>query len=236
MAISDNSRQVVHQELALDTYLRTLLEELPAFEPEPAPEPEIAPAQLPVSLLKPATSPAVKSPVHRENAVKPKPVPQESATVALPLAVMPEWAQHEFQAIFFKVGQLILATPLTELSRTLKFNRVVTKIPGQPSWFMGLVQDQDKKIGILDTGQLILGKAQGLKRNLTEQPFKSMLVTQDGNWALACDELLSIGKLVPEQVRWRTNRQSRPWLIGTVIEELTAVIDVNQLTPRRKNR
>ena len=233
MAISDGSRQLVHQELALDTYLRTLLEELP-LELDPESRCEAVPA--PDLEPKPGTGLTVTRSEKQTETARPEAPSQEMAAVTMPLAVMPEWAHYEFQAIFFKVGKLILATPLTELSRTLKFNRVVTKLPGQPSWFLGLLEDQNKKIGILDSAQLILGKSQGQKRNLTEQPFKSMLVTQDGNWALACDELLSIAKVMPEQVRWRTNRQSRPWLIGTVIEELTAVIDVNQLTPRRKTR
>jgi purine-binding chemotaxis protein CheW len=51
---------------------------------------------------------------------------------------------------------------------------------------------------------------------------------------LACDEILSIGKLKPDTVRWRTNRQTKTWLIGTVIEELTAVVDLRQLVPHRK--
>ncbi|MGR9117018.1 MAG: chemotaxis protein CheW [Gammaproteobacteria bacterium] len=233
MTASKNSQRIVHQELALDTYLKTLLEELPDLEA--APEPELAPVQMLAPRLKSVTDVPAASSEKQQTIAKPQPALEQSAKPASPLAVMPEWSQHEFQAIFFKVGQLILASPLTELSRTIKFDRAVTKIPGQPSWFLGLFEDQSKKIGILDTGQLILGKAQGQKRDLIEQPFKSMLVTQDGNWALACDELLSIGKLMPEQVRWRTNRQNRPWLIGTVIEQLTAVIDVNQLTPRRKS-
>ncbi|PKM11702.1 MAG: chemotaxis protein CheW [Gammaproteobacteria bacterium HGW-Gammaproteobacteria-3] len=232
MAVSlNNAPHILHQELALDTYLKTLLEELPVAVPSPPPE---ATPATPPRTLQPVTKPLVKNPVKQPQTLKAKAVRQEFPPCALPLAVMPEWAQHEFQAIFFKVGPLILATPLTELSRTLKFGRVITKIPKQPSWFMGLLEDQGKKIGILDTSQLILGKSKSLNRDLIEQPFKSMLVTQDGNWALACDEVLSIAKVTPEQVRWRTDRQSRPWLIGTVIEELTAVIDVSRLTPRRK--
>ena len=222
MAGTDNEPRLVQQELALDTYLRTLLEDLPA--PEPSSEPAMPQAEL--AQPGPAMQPEL-GPVEAADG-------QAASAVKFPLAVMPEWAQQEFQAIFFKVGPLTLATPLTELMRTIKLDRPVTKIPGQPSWFLGLLEDQRRKIGILDARPLILGKSEGLKRERVEQPFKSLLLTRDGQWALACDELLSIGKLKTEQVRWRTRRERRPWLIGTVIEQLTAVIDVNQLTPRRK--
>ena len=72
-------------------------------------------------------------------------------------------------------------------------------------------------------------------RNLDERPFSRILITQDKKWGLACDEILSIGKIKPDRVRWRTVRLKKPWLIGTVIEELTAIVDVKQLAPHRKN-
>ncbi|PKM34988.1 MAG: chemotaxis protein CheW [Gammaproteobacteria bacterium HGW-Gammaproteobacteria-10] len=227
----DVEQQIIHQELALDSYLKTLLEEMPTEESEvimpSVPEIKASVPKMRVeSKIKEKSDTVAKMPALVELQLVPKPT--------MPLAVMPTWAQYEFQALFFRIGQLILATPLVELSRAIKFDKRITKIPGQPSWFIGLLEDQERKIGILDSGQLILGKGYANKRDLIEQPFKSMLITQDGNWGLACDELLSIGKVRPEQVRWRTNRKQRPWLIGTVIEELTAVIDVKQLTPRRK--
>jgi purine-binding chemotaxis protein CheW len=137
--------------------------------------------------------------------------------------------------LFFKVDQLILATPLIELCRTIKLERKPSKIPGQPSWFLGLLDEHDCRIGVLDTGQLVFGKTRGSQRDLEENPFKRVLITQDKKWGLACDEIISIGNLKPEKVRWRTIRQKKPWLIGTVIEELTAIIDVKQLVPHRKN-
>ncbi len=230
---SEIEQQIIHQELALDSYLKTLLDEMPAEDSDAITQsaPEInepVPKTSVKSKVKEKSEFIVKTPALVELQLIPKPT--------MPLAVMPPWAQYEFQALFFKIGQLILATPLVELSRAVKFDKTITKIPGQPSWFIGLLEDQERKIGILDSGQLILGKGYANKRDLIEQPFKSMLITQDGNWGLACDELLSIGKVRPEQVRWRTNRKQRPWLIGTVIEELTAVIDVKQLTPRRKGK
>ena len=170
-----------------------------------------------------------------EPELKVVPVEQPKSKPIRPLSVMPEWSQKEFQALLFRVDHLILATPLTELSRTLLFTRKPTKIPIQPSWFLGLLEDQGKKVGILDTGQLIFGKLRGGNRDLTERPFSNLLISRDGNWGLACDEVLAITKIVPDKVRWRTFRKKRPWLIGTVIDELTAVIDITQLVPRKKS-
>ena len=225
-------KQIIQQGLALDAYLRTLLDEVPE-------------ADAPVEFAeeKPAVRTSPKPQAERidriETAVAVIPrqailVQPENPAKLQALSVMPEWAQNEFQALFFRVDQLILATPLVELSRTIKMERKPGKIPGQPSWFLGLLDEHDCRIGVLDTGQLIFGKSRGGLRNLEENPFRRILITQDKKWGLACDEILSIGKLKPEKVRWRTIRQKKPWLIGTVIEELTAIVDVTQLVPHRK--
>jgi len=226
-------QHIVHERLALDAYLKTLLDGVPEATAE-----EIETREKPVIAHSSLVEPVAVEPVIQE---QPKVQLLQDALVAFenpaklhPLSVMPEWAHQEFQALFFKVEHLILATPLVELSRTIKNDRKPGKIPGQPSWFMGLLDEQDSRIGVLDTGQLIFGKNRGSQRDTESQPFKSILITQDNRWGLACDEILSIGKLKPEKVRWRTNRQKRPWLIGTVIEELTAIVDLQELVPHRK--
>ena len=222
-------QQIVQQKLALDAYLSTLLDEVP----EAVPSDERA--GVVTKPLEKAAEPAIQQviatqPLQNERVAFEKPVKLH------PLSVMPDWAQHEFQALFFKVEHLILAAPLTDLSRTIKIDRKPGKIPGQPSWFLGLLDENDSRIGVLDTGQLIFGKLRGSQRDLEANPFKSILITQDKRWGLACDEILSIGKLKPDKVRWRTSRQKKPWLIGTVIEELTAIIDLQELVPHRKRK
>lgn len=225
--------KIVQQSLALDAYLSTLLEEVPEADVSGA-QSQLVARQVEKAKEAPKTSVIVSQPaitsVPNDLAVF------EQPSKVHPLSVMPEWAQHEFQALFFKVEHLILATPLIELSRTIKIDRSPGKIPGQPSWFMGLLDENDSRIGVLDTGQLLFGKLRGSQRDLEANPFKSILVTHDRRWGLACDEILSIGKLKPEKVRWRTSRQKRPWLIGTVIEELTAIVDLQELVPHRKRQ
>lgn len=225
-------QEIVLQELALDAYLSRLLDEIPELDDEESNTVE--------TRAKSVTKP-VHTTVQPVNKIKAQVQATQQSLAVLetpakmhPLSVMPNWAQHEFQALFFKLEHLILATPLTELSRAIKIEQKPGKIPGQPSWFIGLLDEHDSRVGVLDTGQLIFGKSRGGARNLETNPFKSILITQDKRWGLACDEILSIGRVKPEKVRWRTSRQKKPWLIGTVIEELTAIIDLQQLIPHRR--
>lgn len=223
-------QQIVQQQLALDAYLSKLLDDvseavLDGNESEGFKSIEDSVKELvqPVVIDR-----SLDRPLQSQSKASDKPV------VLHPLSVMPDWAQREFQALFFKVEHLVLATPLTALSRAIKIERKPGKIAGQPSWFLGLLDDQDNRIGVLDTGQLVFGKSRGGQRDLENNPFKRVLITHDNRWGLACDEVLSIGKLMPDKVRWRTSRIKKPWLIGTVIEELTAIVDLQELVPHRR--
>lgn len=234
MKQSNHTPQIVKQQLALDSYLSTLLENVPeAEELVEVIEAEVAVAsKLQTVPLREVPESQPAEPVATAPA---RLVVEENQATLHPLSVMPDWTQHEFQALFFKVEHLTLAAPLTELSRTIKIDRRIGQIPGQPSWFMGLLDDQDSRVGVLDTGQLIFGKLRGSQRDLVSNPFQRILITEDKRWGLACDEILSIGKLQPEKVRWRTSRQKRPWLIGTVIDELTVILDIQALVPHRRH-
>ena len=229
MGLKNTIQPLVQQEIALDTYLSKLLEDIPADGVLDQLEEKKSQQVIKKQIEKIKSKPAVNTNRQLNSVERPL-----EKTVN-PLAVMPEWAQHEFQALFFRVDQLILATPLVELLKTIKIDKQPTKISGQPSWFMGLLDVQELRVGILDMGQLVFGKTKGKQRDLKEKPFERILITLDGKWGLACDEVLSIGKVEPQKVRWRSMRKKRPWLIGTMIDELTTVIDVKQLVPYRSN-
>ena len=119
---------ILQQGLALDDYLRTLLEDIPEAGDEPRVEPP-----------KPRAESAPPRPLaKRETEVQPEILKKNETVLVQPenpaklhaLAVMPEWTRHEFQALFFKVDQLILAAPLVDLARTIKLERKPGKIPG----------------------------------------------------------------------------------------------------------
>ncbi|MCF7971540.1 MAG: chemotaxis protein CheW [Methylococcaceae bacterium] len=218
-------KQIVEQEFALDSYLATMLAEIPSTELIEEQEQQVKQAVPPVAEIQTL---AVKE--YDAELI----VDMASSQPIKALSVMPKYAQGEFSALFFKVGNLVLAAPLTDLSRAIKFDGKVTKIPQQPLWFMGLKAELEQKIGILNMAYLIQGKSRAGARDYQQEPFTHLILTEDGKWGLACDELLSIAKLVPEKIRWRTDRQNKPWLVGTVIEQLVVIVDINELVPKRK--
>jgi len=228
MGLKSCDQSIVHQELALDTYLSSLLEEIPTdFPIDDAfceQEKEKANQSQKKEIVEAKQKPLVDLQVKSE---------EQTEIIVNPLLVMPDWTQKEFQAIFFKVDKLIFAIPAIQILRIMKFEKEPTKVSGQPPWFIGLLDTQGQRVGVLDTRQLVSGKNKVQQKNCGMQSFDNLLITLDGKWGLVCGEVLSIETLTPEKVRWRAMRNNRPWLIGMLIDELATVIDVNFLVPNK---
>lgn len=135
----------------------------------------------------------------------------------------PIWAQNRFECLLFKVKGLTLAVPLVELGGIHKITKDPTPLFGQPKWFIGLLRTSQHNIRLVDTAQWVL--PEHITRRITT-PYTFAISIHNSEWGLACNEVAQAISLVPEQVRWRTQLGRRPWLAGTVIEHMCALIDV----------
>ncbi|SEI46088.1 purine-binding chemotaxis protein CheW [Allopseudospirillum japonicum] len=135
----------------------------------------------------------------------------------------PTWAQSRFECLLFKVKGLTLAVPLVELGGIHKITKDPTPLFGQPKWFIGLLRTSQHNIRLVDTAQWVL--PEHITRRITT-PYTFAISIHNSEWGLACNEVAQAISLVPEQVRWRTQLGRRPWLAGTVIEHMCALIDV----------
>jgi purine-binding chemotaxis protein CheW len=59
-----------------------------------------------------------------------------------------------------------------------------------------------------------------------KENFKFVIQLDRSDWGVACEEVAEAITLEPSQVKWRTDRSKRPWLAGTVIEHMCAILDV----------
>lgn len=135
----------------------------------------------------------------------------------------PVWAQERFECLLFKVKGLTLAVPLVELGGIIKIDREPTPLFGQPDWFMGMLRANDINVCMVDTAQWVLPPALIEKH---PEPYQLIIRIHDSVWGLSCNEVDRSISLEPDQVRWRTSLGKRPWLAGTVIEHMCALIDV----------
>jgi purine-binding chemotaxis protein CheW len=212
---------VVKQDEALSAYFEALLNDEPMMQPQTE-EP----------MIDALPEPIIELPVIAPPMVVPLDVPDEvEQTVEQPALAgtdgMPDWAEHEFQALLFTTSGLTLAVPLSELSGIQVWHgEKVTPMPGHVDWYLGLMQYRERSVPVIDTAQLVLPEER--LACLSGEPgerIQRIVFIGGGQWGLACDSVDQVITLSHEQVKWRSSRTKRRWLAGTVIEHMCAIID-----------
>ncbi|WP_460137500.1 CheW domain-containing protein [Pseudomonas sp. S1_E04] len=240
-------------QLALESYLDALLqdateEELPepvlALEPvlevpssssldefqlavleEQARDAHIAPTIVPVAA--PVVVPVVAPPqvvvepvvdVHLPPSITPPPVSGDDR---------PSWAAEPFECLLFDVAGLTLAVPLVCLGSIYSLEgQELTPLFGQPEWFLGILPSQAGNLKVLDTARWVMPDRY---RDDFRQGLQYVISVQGYEWGLAVHQVSRSLRLDPNEIKWRSHRGQRPWLAGTVIEHMCALLDVAEL-------
>lgn len=223
-------------QLTIQSYLDALLQE--ATEDLSVAEP-LSSAALPTAvdpLEQPSASPQAST---RQVASKPaqaksRPVAVElplarleaEAATALPLVEQPHWRDKPFEALLFDVGGLTLAVPLILLGTIHPLDGEITPLFGQPDWFLGIMPTSAGNLKVVDTARWVMPEryTPALRDNV-----RFVISVQGHDWGLAVHDVSQSVKLTLEQVKWRSQAGKRPWLAGTVIEHMCALVDVAAL-------
>jgi purine-binding chemotaxis protein CheW len=212
--------------------------EMPVAVPV-APVASVAPIAPPAERSAPVAPPVAKAaPV----APPPKtplqpPVATPAATIAAPVAAppsppliqaaRPNWGEEPFECLLFDVAGLTLAVPLVCLGTVHSLQgQELTPIFGQPDWFLGMLTTHSGNLKVLDTARWVMPERY---RDEFRDHLKFVITIQGYDWGLAVHQVDRSIHLHPDQVKWRTQRTQRPWLAGTVIEHMCALLDVAAL-------
>ncbi len=134
----------------------------------------------------------------------------------------PEWAHSRFECLLFKVAGLKLAVPLVTLGAIHQIDKKLISLPGQPDWFMGILQTNTSNIKVMDTAFCVMPE----KYQASYREGINYVITIHGfEWGITCHEILTSITLEPGDVKWRSNRGKRPWLAGTVIDQMCVLVD-----------
>ena len=241
----------------LDGLLQEATQELLWVEPEPepiAPLPVAEPVELDdfaAAVLEEQVRDAVVVPAVVVPLRAPDVVPAEAASVAdTPDAVAqplvqvhlpatpggqapvhsdgrPAWAAEPFECLLFDVAGLTLAVPLVCLGSIYSLaGRELTPLFGQPDWFLGILPSQSGNLKVLDTARWVMPDRY---RDDFREGLQYVISVQGYEWGLAVHQVSRSLRLHPNEIKWRTQRGQRPWLAGTVIEHMCALLDVAEL-------
>ena len=234
-------------QLALESYLDALLQEATAEELpepilvlEPTVEPEATLDEFQLAVLEEQARDAriVAAPV-----VVPTPPVVEAAVVVEPVVEVhlppsitpppvtgdgrPSWAAEPFECLLFDVAGLTLAVPLVCLGSIYSLEgQELTPLFGQPEWFLGILPSQAGNLKVLDTARWVMPDRY---RDDFRQGLQYVISVQGYEWGLAVHQVSRSLRLDPNEIKWRSHRGQRPWLAGTVIEHMCALLDVAEL-------
>ena len=179
--------------------------------PAPEPEPEIE-APAPQTLIPPVVE------VHLPPSNTPPPVETDGR---------PAWAADAFECLLFDVAGLTLAVPLVCLGSIYSLaGQELTPLFGQPEWFLGILPSQAGNLKVLDTARWVMPDRY---RDDFRQGLQYVISVQGYEWGLAVHQVSRSLRLDPNEIKWRSHRGQRPWLAGTVIEHMCALLDVAAL-------
>jgi len=150
---------------------------------------------------------------------------------AQPAALLPEgrpsWAEEPFECLLFDVAGLTLAVPLICLGSIYPLEgQELTPLFGQPDWFLGILPSQAGNLKVLDTARWVMPDRY---REDFREGLQYVISVQGYEWGLAVHQVSRSIRLDPAEVKWRSQRTQRPWLAGTVIEHMCALLDVAAL-------
>ncbi|MCU7645198.1 CheW domain-containing protein [Pseudomonas piscis] len=139
----------------------------------------------------------------------------------------PTWAAEPFECLLFDVAGLTLAVPLVCLGSIYSLaGQELTPLFGQPEWFLGILPSQAGNLKVLDTARWVMPDRY---RDDFRQGLQYVISVQGYEWGLAVHQVSRSLRLDPHEIKWRSHRGQRPWLAGTVIEHMCALLDVAEL-------
>ncbi|MCC9009003.1 CheW domain-containing protein [Pseudomonas putida] len=209
---------------------------LPFAEPRLAVLPSVVPVEAPVvtvveqEVLAEAAIPVLVEEQAVEPAVPLVDVHLPAPNLPVPPATVdgrPVWAAEPFECLLFDVAGLTLAVPLVCLGSIYNLaGQELTPLFGQPDWFLGILTCQAGNLKVLDTARWVMPDRY---RDDFRQGLNYVISVQGYEWGLAVHQVSRSLRLDPSEIKWRSQRGQRPWLAGTVIEHMCALLDVAAL-------
>lgn len=158
----------------------------------------------------------------REGSVGP-----EGAACARPYDLQKAWDSGSIECLLFDVAGLTMAAPLMGLSSIHPLaGRDLTPLFGQAEWFLGLLPVPSATLKVVETARWVMPERYQPE---SRSGLRYVLALEGCDWGLAVHQVSRSIRLDVQAVKWRSQRGRRPWLAGTVIEEMCALLDVAAL-------
>jgi purine-binding chemotaxis protein CheW len=211
-------------EQAVESYLDSLLQEIPNDQAELMP----LPVKDNVVLLADLDIQQEESidPVNEVTESVPPAIdlPAESTEIEVSQQEQLKERRHDFsypiQCLMFHVANTQLSIPLIELGSVLPWVKNMTQMPSSKFWSLGVLKHRERNIRVVDTAGLLSIR----KSDTNDSTPKHILVFGDGDWALSCDSLGEVVNVESEDIQWNGPKISG-LSMGTIKGSLAQLLD-----------
>ena len=145
---------------------------------------------------------------------------------------VPDWAQQSFECLLVNLAGMQVMVPAMSVSYIEKINKKITRLPLDNEAFYGVVTIRDKSIAVIDLLSLIAESASTdfqCNKKIGEHYIDHVIVMDEGNFALACEQVSHMMTLDVEDVRWNTATFNNPMFSGIVTEHLCPILNIDNL-------
>ncbi|MCX8048632.1 MAG: hypothetical protein N3A55_03090 [Methylohalobius sp.] len=120
----------------------------------------------------------------------------------------PPWAKQAFQVQPFRIGKLCFAVPARQLQGAWALEGKIIPRSEQPEWASGQVKVAERWVWVVELAGLLLSGT------TVAEPASWILLPRTRELGLLCCGVEKLCLWQPHEVRWRSERIRRPWLLG----------------------
>ncbi|MBL1277735.1 MAG: chemotaxis protein CheW [Ectothiorhodospiraceae bacterium] len=142
---------------------------------------------------------------------------------------LPDWAENRFQCLSFQVAGVTLAAPLEKLHGILELTEQITELPGYAPWALGLLPNRGQNVHVVDIAKIIMPDNKQVDTVPALERVNYLVLIDGGKYGLVADSISQVLTLESDDVRWRSQKSRRPWLAGTVINKMCALLEIDSL-------
>lgn len=141
--------------------------------------------------------------------------------------------QWPLQCLMFKVNNNILSIPLIKMGNVIPWGGRLTHLPKSPQHVKGILKHQQYNIKVVDTATF-LGEVS------TDEEFSPshILVLDDYEWAITCDQLLDVVAIEENDIKWHEptmNKMSFGVIKNSLAQLLNPTVMSKQLLSGSRN-
>jgi chemotaxis signal transduction protein len=145
---------------------------------------------------------------------------------------IPLWGQKSFQCLLVKSAGMSLIIPAMSVSYIERINKKIIRLPLEVDAFRGVVTLRNRSVAVIDLFSLISENTSIYNQQSMEidtHHVEYVIVMENGDYALACDDVGEMITLTVGDVRWNRASFNNPMFTGIVTEHLCPIVNIDNV-------